>query len=115
MRGREPLNPRAACWVTPVTLRHGVSHLAALCPLARTTLAQALLPQPGARIRRRLGSVRLPAPVGGRGEPEVAVGRPEPGECRGLRAPVTYTPFGPDDHDHGSCRTEAPNENMFAY
>ncbi|KAI3360051.1 hypothetical protein L3Q82_014380, partial [Scortum barcoo] len=85
MRTAGPSLPRSACWELSVTsLRHGGPCPAAVCPLARPALAEALFCQPGCQGRRRSGSSRPPAPLLGGRQPEDAVARAEPGE-----SPVT--------------------------
>lgn len=83
MRAKEPLTPfllRFARWELAVTyLRHGGSCPAAVCPLARPALPQALLLYPGSQSRCP-GSSHPPTSLFRRRQPTDAVARSEPGE-----------------------------------
>lgn len=100
VRTSEPLTLfllRFARWDTLLTfLRHGGPCPAAVRPLARPALAEALLWKPGSQSRCRTGNSPSPTSLLRRRQPEDAVARTEPGESpvtltrRGLALAVTY-------------------------
>uniref|UniRef100_A0A3Q1HIY4 Acyl carrier protein n=1 Tax=Anabas testudineus TaxID=64144 RepID=A0A3Q1HIY4_ANATE len=86
MRTAEPLTPfllRLARRESAVTsLHHGGPCPAAVCPLARPALSEALLRQPGCQSRCRSASSLSPTSLLRCRLPEDAVARAEPGESR---------------------------------
>lgn len=94
----DPFLLRLARWEAPlISLHHGGPCPAAVCPLARPALSEALLGQPGSQSRCRPASSLSPSSFFRRRQPEDAVARTEPGEslvtlnCRGLAfAAMTY-------------------------
>lgn len=81
MRNVEPFNSRGACWEAAATFRHGGPCPAAVCPLARPALGEAVLGSPDSEGRRRAHRSGCPTAVVRRRQPEVAVARTESGEC----------------------------------